>query len=157
MEEHKTHNDSKCISEAILNFYEEHKHFVIPILYLNESGELDFHLQTPVCYKLKCDIQYTLEEIKEALKDPSMLTSDLNTIKEALDNCPEFKDTIIEKLDTDDIDGKKKEQRLHEQKEKERQLREEEEKNKGARKIEYKEKVNEFTKDYTKIEISIFY
>eukprot|EP00826_Nyctotherus_ovalis_P054579 TRINITY_DN7158_c0_g1_i27.p1 TRINITY_DN7158_c0_g1~~TRINITY_DN7158_c0_g1_i27.p1 ORF type:complete len:131 (-),score=27.67 TRINITY_DN7158_c0_g1_i27:16-408(-) len=103
MGNHNMHNDSGLILNAISKFREEHKNFIIPIIFLNDENELEAHLQTPICYETNCNEQYTFKQIKEALKDEAVLTADINSIKAALEEYPEeFKSKIVEKLNNDE-------------------------------------------------------
>jgi len=95
------HNDKKRINDAILSFYYEYNHFIIPILYL-DSKELKGCVIKARCYEFGCEVGYSIEEIKEAVEKSEelklVLDNDIKIIKEGAHNYPELLKSAVDQL-----------------------------------------------------------
>jgi len=99
--DHQKHNDKKLINDAILCFYYEHKHFILPILYF-DSKRLEGCVIKARCYEFGCEVEYSIEEIKEAVEKSEelklVLDNDIKVIKENTCKYPESLKSAVDQL-----------------------------------------------------------
>jgi len=65
---HTNHNNIEKSYQEIIEFYNEHKHFLIPAITQNEKHELEIYLISPCCYSINCHFFYTIDDISRILE-----------------------------------------------------------------------------------------
>ena len=140
MEDHeKNHNIVEYQRIVINEFYKEHKHYVLPIVYLDESN-LKGALLAPTCYEFNCEELYTVNDMRKILKDTEALDKDIESIRMKLNKYPEnIRREIIWRIEHD----YKMTELQYNEIEEEKKRAEEEKKKEEQRKIEEQKKMEE--------------
>ena len=93
IETHKAeHRDPARVRQAVLDFYSEHQHFLMPVLHCGQEGVLTIVLDFPTCYSYHCSYKYSLRELAdvvEQLRCASLLLADVKLLLDYTQKFPE--------------------------------------------------------------------
>lgn len=98
---HDQHLDVDKFIETIRDFFDEHKHFILPIISQPDGRNLIGSFAFPSCYSFNCNTPLTLEDMHKIVENTDLEKFFIEDLRKLLDFLRDFPSNDTEKLSKD--------------------------------------------------------